>query len=628
MDLFDNKKASPLAEDETNPFADLDDLDVELALDSLEMTTVRSVYDRQLLRELAPLLPYEVALANRAILLEKQQDGTFFVGMCSHKNLIHLSNVARAMRVSTKALHPRVLLPQRFERLLEEVYDLTVAQSDANSGDDTSDDQQQKSVDWNQFAEVQPEGRFEFDEREIEIGTGTGLRALAERIILNAIGQRASDVHLVPQYQEGYILFRTDGEMYKAYKNIPRPVMENLANAFCDMANVNAYQVAQDEVAREIQINIKTNSGRKDRRTLRFQGIPGQYGRIIVIRIQSNDFRGFHMIGLEESQITQIENSLFHKVGLCLVTGPTGSGKSNTLEAMLRKVEEIRPGRINIIQIGNPIEFPNPEREQIPLKTDEDWDRFFKATLRMDPDILSPGEFRNASEAGIVFQAAATGHLTLTTLHTNNVAQTCSRLDFLGIERDKQSSLLRLIASQELVPLLCPHCKEPDPNGPQIVDHLVNLIFPNRPDLRNALGGAKNLPFYRRVGCRRCNNRGIKLRTCIAEVLTVTPDISLMLRNKVDGQEIVNLAVRRHGMITIAEAAARKLCRGLIDYNDVVHLLMSTNEEAPENTSYSWQTQPIVENDLSTADDSDPDTNDYIDAEVIYEQEEPARVAA
>jgi type IV pilus assembly protein PilB len=329
------------------------------------------------------------------------------------------------------------------------------------------------------------------------------------------------------------------------------------------------------------------------------------------------------VIGFEPDQISQIENSLFFRSGLCLVTGPTGSGKSNTLEAMLRKVEQIHEGRVNVIQIGNPIEFPNEKRLQIPLKTDSDWARAFNATLRMDPDILSPGEFRNASEAAVVFQAAATGHLTLTTLHTNNVAQTFSRLDFLGIERDKQAALLKLIASQELVPLLCPHCKEPDPRGREIADRLCELVFPDREDLRAAIASVSTLPFYHRVGCGRCNNRGIKLRTCIAEVLTVTPDISSMLRNKVDGDEIVKHAIRRHGMITLAEAAARKLCRGQIGYDDVFHLLMSTSAAAPDTPNYSWQSPaeppPYV--------DAEVVNDEYIDADIEY-AENQKRAAA
>src|SRR5437763_1148780 len=127
-----------------NPFADLDDTDVEIALDQL--TRVRDVYDRQVLRELAALLPYAVARDNKAILLERQSDGTFFVGMCNHQSFINLTNVARAMRVPATVLHPRVLLPQRFERLIEEVYDQTVAEPTYEVGDS-----QQETVDWNKF---------------------------------------------------------------------------------------------------------------------------------------------------------------------------------------------------------------------------------------------------------------------------------------------------------------------------------------------------------------------------------------------------------------------------------------------------------------------------------------------
>ena len=111
------------------------------------------------------------------------------------------------------------------------------------------------------------------------------------------------------------------------------------------------------------------------------------------------------------------------------------------------------------------------------MDDDNSWAEALKDAMRMDPDIFSPGEFRDKDEAAIVFQGAATGHLTLTTLHTNNVAQTFSRLDFLNIGRDKQSDLIRLIVSQELVPLLCRNCRKPDPRGREIAERLVESFF-------------------------------------------------------------------------------------------------------------------------------------------------------
>jgi type IV pilus assembly protein PilB len=599
--------------------------DVDNAIDQL--TVVREVYDQHVLQELAALLPYEVARDNKAILLEKKNDGSFLVGMCNQHNFVAIRNVARAVRISTGQLHPRFLHEQRFEVLLRETYDQTVAAP--SQLDDHADDGQPEAVNWSIFETDSDIKLASAADTEPDIGEGTGMRAQAGKILLNAIAQRASDIHLFPDIESGFIQFRIDGIMYDAVHSIPPERMENIANAFCDMARVNGYEVMQRGIAKEITIKIKTQTGRIERRTLRFQGTPGQFGRNIVIRIQTNEFRDFDQIGLEPNQIAEIDNALVNKCGLVLVTGPTGSGKSNTLEAMLRRLEQRYQRRVKFHQLGNPIEFPNKFRHQVPLKDDDDWEQAFKESLRMDPNIVSPGEFRSSPEAAVVFKCAAAGHLTLTTVHTNNVAQTFSRLDSLNIDRDKQSALLKLILSQELVPLLCPHCKTPDPRAYDIAERLVEIVFPNRPDLKDAISSADDLPFFHKVGCRRCNYSGIRLRTCIAEAMTITPDISRMIRSNVDGQEIVDHAIRRHGMITLAEAAARKLCRGMIDYDDVMHLLLSPDSTAaPEQETYSWKSR--TEDSAPPSADADATNNEYIDAEYVeveYPEADTARAA-
>ncbi len=598
--------------------------DVEIAIDQL--TVVRDVYDDEVLRELATLLPFEVAKDNQSVLLERQNDGSFFVGMCFPQSFVNQRAVARALNISAASVHPRFLHQTRFIKLLEVAYNQSVAYPETTH-DSAGHSEEQETVNWTKFeSDVEAQLAREASEPELEIGTGTGLRAQAEKIILSAIAQRASDIHLVPQSKYGCIRFRTDGDLYESVSKIPPARMENLANAFCDMAGVNGYEVTQQEVSREISINLRTRSGNIDRRTLRFQGMPGLHGRIIVIRIQTSEFRNFDQIGIEPNQIAEFDNALHHKKGLILVTGPTGSGKSNTLEAMLRKLEQTHQGRANIIQIGNPIEFPKDGREQVPLKTDHDWDRAFHASLRMDPDIVSPGEFRTPAEAAVVFRIASTGHLTLTTVHTNNVAQTFSRLDSLGIDRDRQSAFLKLIVSQELVPLLCVHCKAPDPRGRQIAERLIDVVFPNRHDLKEAISKMDELPFFHRVGCARCNNKGIKLRTCIAEAMTITPDISRMLRNKVDGEDIVDHAVRQHGMVTLAEAAARKLCSGVIAYDDVFSLLMSPHNAAPETQTYSWK--PSNQPTTTPYVDAEETNDEYIDADIEYSEPEASRAVA
>jgi type II secretory ATPase GspE/PulE/Tfp pilus assembly ATPase PilB-like protein len=603
---------------------------------------IRDVYEPEMLQALAKKLPRHVAEKNEAVLLELTAEGIFVVGMLKPGDMVSCKNIAMVLRVPASKCIPRHVTPERLVKLHLTAYGakgIEVHKGDEEFEDLENHNSTRESINWELFDPTATSGSAQAEqpalETDAEIGLGTGLRAAAEKVILEAISRRASDIHVIPGPVSGHINCRIDGQMYELIPNIPANKMENLANAFSDMAGVNGYELLQRGMGAEINITIRTAAGNKEKMTLRFHGRRSIYGRIIIIRINRAVFRNFGQIGLERCQDEEIQKSLEHKNGLILVTGPTGSGKSNTLEAMLRKLELYYKFRKHVIQIGNPIEFPNPRRTQLPVDSEEDWGVALKDAMRMDPDIFSPGEFRDAEEAAIVFQGAATGHLTLTTLHTNNVAQTFSRLDFLGIGRDKQGDLIRLIVSQELVPVLCNYCKKPDPRGREIAERLVEIVFPNRPDLKEAINRAQGVtPFFHAEGCAVCHDTGIKGRTCIAEALRITPDIGRMLRKGADGEEIVDYAVRNYGMMTLAEAAARKLCRGIISYDHVAHLLISTNQAAPESNAHAWDTSydkeasaaaqsTETQSASSTPYEHAPQTDteeSYIEAEIIYAQ--------
>ena len=593
-----------------------------------KLIPIRDVHDPEILRELAKHLPRHIAIENQAVLLEFNQDGNYIVGMSDPLNAVNVRNVVRALRISSSKVRPRLVIQQRLTMLLE------IAYENENRGDELAKPEPElhrssarETIDWHTLDANAGSATAEANsaEPDIEIGLGTGLRAAAEKIILEAINRRASDIHVIPGNGRGQIRIRTDGVVSPLITDIPAPRMENLANAFSDMAGVNGYELLQKSRGAEINITVRTNAGKRERMTLRFHGTRGYYGRAIVIRINRSVFRNFDQIGIEPSQQQTLHRALDHKNGVILVTGATGSGKSNTLEAMLRKLEHVCQYRKHIIQIGNPIEFPNERRTQLPVDGDDAWGEALKSSMRMDPDYMSPGEFRDADEAAIVFQAAATGHLTLTTLHTNNVAQTFSRLDFLSIGRDKQGDLIRLIVSQELVPLLCRTCRKPDPRGREIAERLVEIVFPNRPDLKEAIATAQGTtPFFHAEGCPACHHLGVKGRTCIAEVLEITPEISRMLRKGHEGEEIVDYAIRTQGMMTLAEAAARKLCRGMISSDHVQHLLISTHRAAPEEETHAWQTsyetgparsENQSSNTESDTTESEADFSDVIDVE-------------
>jgi len=607
------------------------DNDVEQTFEALAV--VREVYETRALQDLAKRLPFKVATENHAVLLEFV-DGIFLVGMCAPGNFLHVRNVARALNVPSSKLNPRLITNQRFEILLATAYEqalqASVEEPEIEETFDDLDDPnaRQESVDWNDFAQSDTARAKQVVPGDVVIGTGTGLRAEAERIILDAIKLRASDLHLEPWHDGGYITYRTDGDVYERITNIAPERVENLANAFADMAKIDGYKLSQKAIGKEISIVVKTRGGKRERMTLRFQGGPALYGREVVIRINRAIFRDFHQIGLEPNQIEEVQNALHHQIGVVLVTGGTGSGKSNTLEAMLRRLEQAHQYRKRVIQIGNPIEFPNKRRCQIPVGDDEDsWADALRDAMRRDPDIFSPGEFRDSNEAAIVFQASATGHLTLTTVHTNNIAQTFSRLDFLGIDRDKQASLIQLLVSQRLVPVLCEKCKVEHPQSREIAGRLIDVVFPNRDDVKDAIRSAEgHSPFFQAKGCPACNWRGFKGRTCIAEILHLTPDISRMLRNGSAGEDIVKYAITNYGMMTLAEAAARKLCRGLIPYEKVYDLLMSPATAAP-GTETSWQTsatEPANQQATAASLDEDVIEGEYIDVEEFEVQQAAA----
>ena len=624
------------------------ELDTELDGAFAALVPMRDVYEADVLQALAKQLPRHIAIENQALLLEWSPEGNFIVGMSDPLNAINVRNIVRALRVPSSKVTPRLVIATRLTMLQQIAYEDKgdeVVKAQVDLDELRLRDSTRETIDWRtldaNFATAVVEA--ELAQPDIEIGQGTGLRASAEKIILEAIKRRASDIHVIPGATNGRINVRTDGIVYTLIPEIPAARMENLANAFSDMAGVNGYELMQRSKGAEINITVKTATGQKERMTLRFHGTRSYYGRAIIIRINRSTFRDFAQIGIEPSQQETLQRALDYRHGVILVTGATGSGKSNTLEAMLRKLEHMHHYHKHIIQIGNPIEFPNELRTQLPVDGEDSWGDALKDAMRMDPDIFSPGEFRDADEAQIVFQGAATGHLTLTTLHTNNVAQTFSRLDFLNIGRDKQGDLIRLVASQELVPVLCPNCRKPDPRGREIAERLVEIVFPNRPDLKTAIMNAQGVtPFFHAEGCPTCHNLGVKGRTCIAELLHVSPDISKMLRKGSDGEEIVDYAVRNHSMMTLAEAAARKLCRGTISYDQVQHLLMSTHQAAPEAEAHAWQTSYEQTAEPMPAETVTPETNvagpddeaiigEFIDVEYSApptSQNEPAQHAA
>ncbi|HVE78373.1 MAG TPA: ATPase, T2SS/T4P/T4SS family [Gemmatimonadaceae bacterium] len=542
------------------------------------------VYGREQLIDLAKRLPRVVAEDNDAIVLELTSPGGYIIGMSDPSNGVAERNVARALRVTTKDLHVKPVVLDRLKTLQEIAYgskDLAVAgggEIEAGPGGDYSDAQATRErVSWNSIdsgAQAAAAAHAAQEEREEELGRNIGgIRASAEHVIMEAVRRGASDIHFEPGPEFGRIRLRIDGVMCEYAPDVPAKRMENLINAYADMAGVNAYTLRHEPSDAAITMRLELARGKRVKTTIRFACCPALYGADLTLRVNFTKFRDFEEIGYEPKQLEQICAGLRHRKGVILVTGETGSGKSNSLEAFLRRVEAGDTRKV--IQPCDPVEFPNQKRTQIPIENKVTWAKALKSSLRKDPNIFSPGEFRDAEEAQFVYRAADTGHLVLTTVHTNDVAATFGRLRDLGIESYKLGRLTRLIVSQELVRRLCPHCKAPDEDARFIAERLADVVFPGREDVKEAIRAASGAaPFYSAVGCQACFDTGYRGRTVVSEVLCMTGDIAQMAARGIDGEDVVAYAVREHGMMTLAEAAARKALRGLTSFGEVEHLLV------------------------------------------------------
>ena len=588
------------------------------------------VYGHEQLMDLATRLPRHVAEDNEAILIDTVGSNAYTIGITDPSNFIAIRNVARALRVGTKDLHVKLILKERLRTLHSIAYglkDLAIQHEavEVEEGDFSDANAARDTVSWNVIdpgAEAAAKARAVADDQEEELGRGVGdIRANAEHVVLEAARRGASDIHFEPGPEVGRIRFRIDGVMYEYAPDVPAARMENLINAYADMAGVNAYLLPHEPCDAAITIRLETAPGRKIKTTIRFASCPALFGVDLTLRLNLTKFRNFDQIGYEHQQLERIYEGLKHRKGVILVTGETGSGKSNSLEAFIRRVEAGDTRKV--IQPCDPVEFPNSKRTQIPIQNQVTWAKALKSSLRKDPNIFSPGEFRDTDEARFVYRAADTGHLVLTTVHTNDVAATFGRLRDLGIESYKLGRLTKLIVSQELVRKLCPHCKEPDPDAPFIAESLIEVIFPDREDLKEAIKKAEGQsPFFAAIGCRACYDTGYKGRSVVAEVLCMTNDIAQMVARGVEGEEVVAYAVKEHGMMTLAEAAARKVIRGVTSFAEVEHLLRPPTKVHPAYEPTPW----TRESDTTTATNqhatpADPDEIHTTDEENIIDIE-------
>ena len=393
---------------------------------------------------------------------------------------------------------------------------------------------------------------------------------LVNEILVDAISVSASDIHIEPTKSVVDVRFRIDGMMQKVVE-IPKRLQPYLTSRIKILATMD---VSERRRPQDGRLGVKMGANNVD---MRVSTIPTSFGEKIVLRILRNDYDKllFSDLGLPTALEFKLRQLLTSHSKLLLVTGPTGSGKTTTLYTA---INQIRDGKKNITTVEDPIEYKFDGVNQIQLNRaiDVTFASALRSILRQDPDVIMIGEVRDQETINIALQAALTGHLVLSTLHTNDAPNAITRIGNLGADPFVVAQCLAGILAQRLIRKVCPHCAE----GTSEADLEANKDYLSVYKIDPSV-------IKRAVGCDRCFQTGYKGRIGIYSYLEITPDISKLITQGAQIDDIV-LAARQNGYQSLDEAAANKLRLGVTTLDEVKGYL-TLDAKARRDVSLQWQ---------------------------------------
>ncbi|MEQ1749269.1 MAG: GspE/PulE family protein [Prosthecobacter sp.] len=384
---------------------------------------------------------------------------------------------------------------------------------------------------------------------------------LMTNILMEAFKNRASDIHIEPQKDGMCVRYRIDGVMMDGMK-LPRKVMAALTSRFKIMSDMD---IAEKRAPQDNRISATIGGRDFD---FRVSSLPVVYGEKIVLRIldKGGINVGLHKLGFLPHNMKMLEDVCSRSYGIILVTGPTGSGKSTTLYSMLNNVND---GASNIITIEDPVEYELSGINQcgVNVRAGMTFAAGLRAMLRQDPDIIMIGEMRDTETATIAMEAALTGHLVLSTLHTNDAPSAPTRLIDMEVEPFLISSSIIGILAQRLVRTICTKCKEPYTASRE---SLIRYGFPVNDEVGVDTNG--ELTLFKGKGCENCKGTGYKGRTGVHEMMMMNDAIRDKILEKCPSHILRNLAVE-NGMKTLQMDAVQKILMGMTSVDEVLRVI-------------------------------------------------------
>jgi type IV pilus assembly protein PilB len=400
----------------------------------------------------------------------------------------------------------------------------------------------------------------EADDLEVDDGISDApLVRLVNSVIFQAAEDGASDVHFEPQEDALLVRFRVDGVLQEVQR-IPKRMMPGVLTRLKVLAKLDIAERRKPQDGR-LSLNAAAAGRTLD---IRVATLPTVEGESIVMRLLDKSKRAptLQELGMSDEMRTQLEQLIRRPTGALLVTGPTGSGKSTTLYAALT---EINRSEINIITVEDPVEYrlQGVNQVQINMKAGLTFATALRSILRSDPDVVMVGEIRDGETAKISIEAALTGHLVLSTLHTNDAPQALTRLNEMGVEPFLVGAAVSAVLAQRLARKLCNHCCEM--YTPSVDDMLKARVSP---DVAAASDG---MVFYRKKGCPRCNQTGYKGRVGIYQLLAMSEQLESLAVTKASREEIERAAIGE-GMRTLWDDGLAKVAAGLTSIEELARV--------------------------------------------------------
>jgi type IV pilus assembly protein PilB len=399
------------------------------------------------------------------------------------------------------------------------------------------------------------------EEEEEEVAEVSDIQVSAEdapviklvySILGQAVGEGASDIHFETADGEMRVRFRVDGVLREA-AHVPKRMVNAVVSRVKIMSDLN---IAEKRIPQDGRVSVSVEDRRVD---LRVTTLPTQQGEGATIRIldKDNAQRSLDDLGMDGEARTRFQSAFGQAYGAVLVTGPTGSGKSTTLYAALQELNDVEK---KIITIEDPVEYRLNGINQINVnrKAGLDFATGLRSILRADPDIVMVGEIRDGETARIAIEAALTGHMMLSTLHTNDAPGAITRLTKMGIEAFLTASAVDCVVAQRLARKLCSHCKR-------------RTIIATTAMTEAGIRAAADLEAYEPAGCARCNHSGYKGRVGIYSVMSLSERIKEMAVAQLPEADIATVA-REEGMLTLREDGLGKVRAGLTSLEEVLRV--------------------------------------------------------